>query len=175
MRAAVVTRYGAPDVLQVIQRPRPTPAPGEVLVRVRTSAVNSGDARMRALRVPEGMTLLMRLAVGWRGPRNPVLGADFAGEVVALGEGVTAHRVGDAVMGFTGMRMGAHAEYLCVPAASALPKPPALSRPKQWSSAAPSSGAQQPQTISGDLRSDLQGPNSVVLGPRELGGAYAKL
>lgn len=127
MRAAVVTRYGAPDVLQVIQRPRPTPAPGEVLVRVRTSAVNSGDARMRALRVPEGMTLLMRLAVGWRGPRNPILGADFAGEVVALGAGVTAHRLGDAVMGFTGMRLGAHAEYLCVPAASALPKPPGLS------------------------------------------------
>jgi len=127
MRAAVVTRYGAPDVLQVIHRPRPTPRPGEVLVRVRTSAVNSGDARMRALRVPDGMTLLMRLAVGWRGPRNPILGADFAGEVVALGEGVTAHRVGDAVMGFTGMRLGAHAEYLCVPAANALAKPPALS------------------------------------------------
>jgi len=127
MRAAVVTRYGAPDVLQVIRRPRPTPGPGEVLVRVRTSAVNSGDARMRALRVPDGMTLLMRLAVGWRGPRNPILGADFAGEVVALGEGVTAHRVGDAVMGFTGIRLGAHAEYLCVPAANALAKPPALS------------------------------------------------
>lgn len=132
MRAAVVTRYGAPDVLQVTQRPRPTPAPGEVLVRVRTSAVNSGDARMRALRVPDGMTLLMRLAVGWRAPRNPVLGADFAGEVVALGEGVTSHRVGDAVMGFTGMRLGAHAEYLSVPAAGALPKPSALS----WEQAA---------------------------------------
>lgn len=132
MRAAVVTRYGAPDVLQVIQRPRPTPAPGEVLVRVRTSAVNSGDARMRALRVPSGMSLLVRLAAGWSAPRNPVLGADFAGEVVALGEGVTAHRVGDAVMGYTGMRLGAHAEYLCVPAASALPKPATLS----WEQAA---------------------------------------
>lgn len=132
MRAAVVTRYGAPDVLRVIDHPRPSPAPGEVLVRVRTSSVNSGDARMRALRVPEGMALLMRLAVGWSGPRRPVLGADFAGEVAAVGPGVTTHRVGDPVMGFTGMRLGAHAEYLCVPAALAHPKPAALS----WEDAA---------------------------------------
>ncbi|MFO0629771.1 MAG: NAD(P)-dependent alcohol dehydrogenase [Polyangiales bacterium] len=132
MRAAVVTRYGAPDVLQVVQQPRPTPGPGEVLVRVRTSSVNSGDARMRALRVPDGMTLLMRLAVGWRGPRRPVLGADFAGEVAAVGAGVTTHQVGDPVMGFTGIRLGAHAEYLCVPAALAHPKPAALS----WEDAA---------------------------------------
>lgn len=126
MRAAVVTRYGAPDVVRVIPLERPQPKPGEVLVRVRTSAVSSGDARIRALRVPGGMSLLMRLAMGVRGPRRPVLGGDFAGEIAALGDGVTAHRVGDAVMGTAGLRLGAHAEYLCVPAELAHPKPATL-------------------------------------------------
>ena len=109
MRAAVVTRYGAPDVVSLRVIPRPEPGPRELLVRVRATTVSSGDARVRARRVPEGMGFLMRLAMGWNGPRQPVLGTECAGVVAAVGAEVTRFRVGDAVVAFPGATMGAHA------------------------------------------------------------------
>lgn len=128
MHAALVTRYGAPEVVRVGEVLRPTPGQGELLVRVKTASVSSGDARVRARRVPTGMGFLMRLALGWNGPRKPVLGTDCAGVVEAIGPGVTRFRVGDAVVAFPGAAMGAHAGYVCVhedgPVA---PKPASLS------------------------------------------------
>ena len=133
MRAAVVTRYGATDVLALREVARPTPGPRELLIRIKAATVSSGDARVRARRVPEGMGLLVRLAMGWSGPRQPVLGTECAGVVEAVGAEVTRFRVGDAVVAFPGAAMGAHAGYLCVredgPVA---PKPEALS----WDEAA---------------------------------------
>lgn len=133
MRAAVVTRYGAPEVVALREVPRPTPGPNELLIRVRATTVSSGDARVRARRVPAGMGFLMRLALGWNVPRQPVLGTECAGVVEAVGTAVTRFRVGDAVVAFPGASMGAHAEYVCVredgPVA---PKPAALS----WGEAA---------------------------------------
>lgn len=114
MRAATVTHYGAPEVVVLREVTRPRPAAGEVLIRVRATTVSSGDARMRSRRVPAGMSLLVRLAIGWSGPRQPVLGMEFSGEVAALGEGVTRFAIGDAVLGFVSAKGGAHAEYLCV-------------------------------------------------------------
>ncbi len=114
MRAAVVTRYGAPDVLALRDVARPTPGPRELLIRVKASTVSSGDARVRARRVPDGMGLLMRLALGWNAPRQPVLGTECAGVVEAVGAEVTRFRAGDAVIAFKGAAMGAHAGYLCV-------------------------------------------------------------
>jgi NADPH:quinone reductase-like Zn-dependent oxidoreductase len=87
MRAAVVTRYGAPEVIALQTRPVPRCGPGDILVRVRATTVSSGDARVRARRVPEGMGLLVRLALGWNVPRQPILGTECAGEVVAVGRG----------------------------------------------------------------------------------------
>lgn len=133
MRAAVVTRYGAPDVVVLRDLPRPTPGPRDVLIRVRATTVSSGDARMRARRVPAGMGFLMRLAVGWNAPRHPVFGTECAGEVVATGAEVTRFHKGDAVIAFTGTAMGMHAEYAVVPEDGRLaPKPEALS----WEEAA---------------------------------------
>lgn len=133
MQAAVVTRYGAPDVLALRDVARPTPGPRDLLIRVRATTVSSGDARVRARRVPEGMGLLMRLALGWSAPRQPVLGTECAGVVEAVGAEVTRFRAGDAVVAFPGAAMGAHAGYVCVredgPVA---PKPEALS----WEEAA---------------------------------------
>lgn len=128
MRAAVVTRYGAPDVLALREVARPTPGPRDLLIRIKAATVSSGDARVRARRVPEGMGLLVRLALGWSGPRQPILGTECAGVVEAVGAGVTRFRVGDAVVAFMGAAMGAHAGYLCVREDGAVaPKPEALS------------------------------------------------
>ncbi|MFI9815622.1 NAD(P)-dependent alcohol dehydrogenase [Saccharothrix variisporea] len=123
MRAAVVDRYGAPEVVRVVEVPRPEPRAGEVLVRVRAVAVTAGDARIRAARFPAGFGVVGRLAVGLRGPRRPVLGGSFSGEVVA-GEGFAP---GEDVCGMAGVRLGAHAEYAAVPAAKLVRKPTGVS------------------------------------------------
>ncbi|WP_300008908.1 NAD(P)-dependent alcohol dehydrogenase [Pseudonocardia sp.] len=116
MRAAVVDRYGSPEVVRVAEVPRPQARPGGVLVRVRAAAVTSADARIRAARFPAGFGFLARLAFGVVRPRRPILGGSFAGVVEAVGRGVSGLSPGDEVCGMTGVTLGAHAEYLAVPA-----------------------------------------------------------
>jgi NADPH:quinone reductase-like Zn-dependent oxidoreductase len=65
--------------------------------------------------VPRGYGLFARLALGLTGPRQPVLGTELSGEVEAVGRAVTRFAPGDQVLGFTGRRMGCHAEYRCLP------------------------------------------------------------
>jgi NADPH:quinone reductase-like Zn-dependent oxidoreductase len=108
------TRYGTPDVLQWAERPMPRPGSHELLVRVVATTVNSGDWRVRALHLPPGFGPLGRLALGLRRPRQPVLGTEFAGVVEDTGVLACRFRPGDRVFGFTGSRMGCHAEYLCM-------------------------------------------------------------
>lgn len=124
MRAAVYRRYGGPEVVHVETVPRPRPKPGEVLVRVHASTVSSGDARVRSLRVPAGFGLLSRAALGVFGPRKPVLGTELAGEVAALGDGVTDYAVGDRVVAYPGVGLGCHAEYRAVPVAGCIARLP---------------------------------------------------
>jgi len=116
MQAAVAREYGGPEVLDVVKRPRPRARAGEVVVRVVAAAVASGDARLRAARFPAGFAWPSRLVFGLRRLRRPVLGMAFSGVVEALGEGASVLSVGDAVCGMTGLRMGAHAEYVAVAA-----------------------------------------------------------
>jgi len=127
MRAAVVERYGPPEIVRIVELPRPTPRAGEVLVRMVAAAVNSADARIRAAHFPRGFGVLGRLAFGLRGPRRPVLGSAFSGVVAELGPGVAGLVVGDAVCGMPGMRLGAHAEYLTVRADVVSRRPAAVS------------------------------------------------
>lgn len=114
MRAVVVERYGPPEVARVVERADPAPRRGEVLVRVHAAAVTSGDARIRAARFPRGFALPGRLALGIRGPRQPVLGGTLSGVVEAVGPEVGGLAVGDRVAGMNGARMGAHAELVAV-------------------------------------------------------------
>jgi NADPH:quinone reductase-like Zn-dependent oxidoreductase len=128
MRAACVTGYGGPDCVVVREVPRPDPGPGQVRVRVVSTTVNSGDARMRALNVPRGLGTLMRLAMGWRVLRQPVLGFELSGCVDAVGEGVTRWRPDDAVVVMRGVSLAAHAEYVVMPAdGKIVPRPKSLS------------------------------------------------
>ena len=114
MAAAVCVQYGPPEVIRLCERPVPVPRPNEVLIRAHAVSVNSGDARMRAARVPRGMGTVYRLARGWSGPRQGIFGFDVAGAVVAVGSAVTGYRVGDRVLGSRGFEFGCHAEYCCV-------------------------------------------------------------
>jgi NADPH:quinone reductase-like Zn-dependent oxidoreductase len=127
MRAAVVQRYGTPDVVRVVDVDTPTPGTREVLVRVRATAVTAADSRIRGARFPRGFGPFARLAFGLRRPRRPVLGNTFSGVVEAVGDGVTGVAVGDEVCGTTGLRMGTHAEQVVVPAKRLVAKPAGVS------------------------------------------------
>ena len=74
MKAAVCERYGPPEVVQIRNVAAPVPADNEVLVKGAATTVNSGDARVRALRVQRGMSLPVRLKLGFSKPKQPVLG-----------------------------------------------------------------------------------------------------
>jgi NADPH:quinone reductase-like Zn-dependent oxidoreductase len=103
MRAIVQDRYGDADVLQVRQIARPEPSAEEVLVRVHAAGLDRGTWH-----VMTGTPYLLRLAFGFRGPRNPVPGRDVAGTVEAVGSAVTRFAVGDEVYGEA---PGSFAEY----------------------------------------------------------------
>ena len=120
MRAAVIDRYGPPDVVQIREVPKPVPADNEILVRITATTVNSGDARVRALRVPRGMTLMLRLTMGWNGPKQKVQGFEAAGVVEQVGAQVTQFKPGDRVVGSHGFKFGLHAEYATFTEADAL-------------------------------------------------------
>jgi NADPH:quinone reductase-like Zn-dependent oxidoreductase len=108
MKAAVVTRYGAPEVLEIRDVPAPVPGDDEVLVRVRASSVCFGDRIVR--RGP----LFVRLLNGLRRPKAAILGADLAGTVVSVGKNVTRFAPGDLVFGSRGEKFGGYAEFACV-------------------------------------------------------------
>jgi NADPH:quinone reductase-like Zn-dependent oxidoreductase len=111
MKAAVYERYGAPDVIEIRERPKPVPGDREILVRVRATTVSTGDWRARTLAMPAGFGFMGRAFFGFTGPRQPVLGTELAGDVEAVGRGVTRFKAGDRVFAFTGSAMGCHAEY----------------------------------------------------------------
>jgi NADPH:quinone reductase-like Zn-dependent oxidoreductase len=127
MRAAIAERYGGPEVVQVVEVPRPQPKAGDVLVQVKAAAVTSGDARIRGANFPPGFGPLARLALGITRPRRPVLGGAFSGVVEEIGSAVTGFEPGDEVCGMSGTKMGAHAEYLVVDAKRLVRKPPGVS------------------------------------------------
>ncbi len=111
MKAAVRSKYGSPDVISIKEIERPTPRDNEVLVRVCATTVNRTD-----LGVLRGMPLLMRLFTGVFKPRSTVTGIDFAGQIEAAGKNVRSFKVGDRVMGITGvLGFGSHAQYLTIP------------------------------------------------------------
>ncbi|WP_156161638.1 NAD(P)-dependent alcohol dehydrogenase [Nocardia vulneris] len=116
MAAVVAPRYGTGEVLRIERVARPNPRAGEVLVRVRAAAVCQGDAHLLT-----GTPYLLRLGFGLRRPKDPVIGHDLAGEVVAVGAGVAGFRPGDRVFGQVGS--GAFAEYACVSAQRLAPAP----------------------------------------------------
>jgi len=125
MQACIYEQYGPPDVVTIREVAKPTPRAGEVLVRVRASSVTTADWRFRTSTFPGIFWLPGRLMLGLLRPRNGILGMDFSGVVESVGEGVTRFRAGDAIFGATSFpRLGAHAEYLVVPANGAvIPKP----------------------------------------------------
>ena len=123
MQAIVFHEYGGPETLKLETVPKPEPGPDEVLVRVHASSSNAGDWHlMRA------DPFLIRLMFGLRRPSINILGVDTAGQIAALGAGVTEWRVGDSVYAdLTDSGFGGFAEYVVVKAKDLARKPAGMS------------------------------------------------
>ena len=117
------TRYGSPGVISFAELPEPAPGHGELLVRVHATTVNRTDCAYRS-----GRPWINRLVCGWPKPRVEVLGSEYAGVVVGLGEDVRSYAVGDRVFGFVDGRPGAHADLVAVAADGLI-----ASVPEGWS------------------------------------------
>lgn len=123
MKAIVYTEYGPPEVLQLKEVEKPAPGDNEILVRVHATPVSFGDTLVRNLRevspkkfhMPFLFWLFAKMYFGFRKPKIAILGSEFAGEIEAVGKNVKRFRKGDPVFGYRGSRMGAYAEYLCMP------------------------------------------------------------
>jgi NADPH:quinone reductase-like Zn-dependent oxidoreductase len=115
MKAVVYHRYGGPDVVALADVAKPIAGEHEVLVRIHATTVSAGDWRARTLNLPGGFGFLGRPVFGFFGPRQPILGTEFAGTIESVGKAVTHFKAGDEVFGFTGARYGCHAEYRTMP------------------------------------------------------------
>ncbi|MFK8162177.1 MAG: NAD(P)-dependent alcohol dehydrogenase [Lewinella sp.] len=111
MKAAVLTRYGAPQNIKITDIEQPTPKANEVLVKVYGTPVTAADTMMR-----RADPAISRLFLGFTRPRNNVMGTGFAGKVVSVGAEVEDFAVGDRVYGESGLGFAANAEYVCVAA-----------------------------------------------------------
>lgn len=119
MKAVVYSKYGSPEVLKLIEIPRPQINANEVLIRVHASTVAAGDWRMR-----KAEPFPIRFVAGMFSPKFPVLGYEYAGTIEELGANVKNFKIGDEVFGTTGMTPGTHAEFVKVDASSMILKKP---------------------------------------------------
>jgi NADPH:quinone reductase-like Zn-dependent oxidoreductase len=121
MKAVVCTKYGPPEVLQIKEVEKPTPKDNEVLIKVNATTVHIGDTKVRRLEPGLGPVIdfffkpLMRIILGFKGPRKKILGMELAGEIEAVGKDVTLFKIGDPVFASTEFRFGTYAEYCCMP------------------------------------------------------------
>lgn len=120
MKAAFYTKYGPPDVLHIREVEKPTPKDNEVLIRTYAASVTMGDCELRSFTFPTWIWLPLRIVFGVRKPKRSIPGFYLSGEIESVGESVKRFTKGDQVYGITGLGMGAHAEYTCVPEGEAI-------------------------------------------------------
>lgn len=120
MKAVICTKYGPPEVLRLEEIPKPSPGSKDVLIKIKAATAHIGDTKIRRLEPGLGAVKdfffkpMMRFIVGFRGPRNKILGMEFAGDVESVGKDVALFKPGDAVFATTEFRFGAYAQYICM-------------------------------------------------------------
>ncbi len=121
MKAVICAKYGPPDVLQIKEVKKPLPQDNEVLIKVIATTVHIGDTKVRRLEPGLGSLKdfffkpMMRIVMGFTGPRKKILGMELAGEIEAVGKDVTLFKIGDPVFASTEFEFGAYVEYRCMP------------------------------------------------------------
>jgi NADPH:quinone reductase-like Zn-dependent oxidoreductase len=120
MKAVTCTKYGPPEVLQIKEVDKPFPKPNEVLIKILATTVHIGDTKIRRLKPGMGTIKdfffkpLMRIILGFTGPRKKILGMELSGEIEAIGKEVTRVKIGDPVFASTEFRFGTYAQYCCI-------------------------------------------------------------
>jgi NADPH:quinone reductase-like Zn-dependent oxidoreductase len=162
MRAITHDRYGHSEVLRLTQVLRPAAGTDQVLIRVHAAGLDRGTEHLMT-----GVPYAMRLGFGIRRPRNPVLGRDVAGTVVAVGGSVTRFRPGDEVYG---VAPGSFAEYAVAHEDKLAPKPVNLSFAEAAIVPISAGTALQALTTAGRVEA---GQSVLVLGASGGVGSYA--
>lgn len=121
MKAIICTKYGSPDVLQLQEVEKPRPKPNEILIKIYATTVHIGDTKIRSFKPGMGffqdllVKPIMRIMIGFRGPRKKILGMELAGEIEAVGRNVRLFKQGNKVFASSEFRFGTYAEYICLP------------------------------------------------------------
>ena len=115
LKASFRSKYGSPEILSIRELGMPIPKDDEVLIRVIAATVNRTDYGLL-----KGTPFILRFFSGLFKPKFSITGTDFAGQIEGIGINVTSFKVGDRVMGFGGMGVASHAEYLTIPEAKAI-------------------------------------------------------
>lgn len=124
MKAYIQKKYGGPEVLVLSDVPIPKPKKNEVLVKIYSTSVSSGDTIVRELKVNIILRMIMRLLFGITKPRKEIPGYTCSGVVEELGSDVNNFEVGDKVYAINGLKSGCYAEYVCVNANKSIVKKP---------------------------------------------------
>ena len=121
MKAVICTGYGpARKVLKIQEVETPTPKDNEVRIKIYATTCHIGDTKVRRLEPGLGkyrdifFKLFMRIIVGFRGPRNKILGMDLAGVIEDVGKNIKRFKKGDEVFASTGLKFGAYAQFYCM-------------------------------------------------------------
>lgn len=115
MKAVVYTKYGPPEVAQLMEVSKPLPKDNEVLVKVFASTVNRTDSGFRSAEY-----FISRFWSGLLKPKYQILGCEFAGIIEKIGKDVTTFKLGDKVFGFNDKTFGGHGEYLTMAESDAI-------------------------------------------------------
>ncbi|MDQ7021876.1 MAG: alcohol dehydrogenase catalytic domain-containing protein [Candidatus Dojkabacteria bacterium] len=121
MKAVIINSYGDADVFQIQDISKTKISIDEVLIEVKSGSVTSGEARIRAINVPEGMSFFVRLMFGFKKPKYSILGSEFSGIITETGADVTEFNVGDKVFGYSS-KSGANAEFMKIKADNVIVK-----------------------------------------------------
>jgi len=124
MKAVIQTKYGGPEVMQLVTRPIPDINTNEVLVKIRATNVASGDWRVNTLSIPFLLKPIFCLIFGFTGPRQDIRGITAAGEVIKAGAKVTLYKPGDRVYFINTFKAGCLAEYIALNESTVMTKIP---------------------------------------------------
>ncbi len=176
MKAVICTKYGPPEVLQLREVEKPVPKENEVLVKIKATTAHIGDTKIRRFEPGLGTLRdfffkpLMRFMIGFRKPRKKILGMEFSGDVESVGKNVTKFKPGDKVFASTEFRLGAYAEYCCIPEKAAIALKPAN---MSYEEAAPVSNAGLTVLINLRKANIQNGQKVLIYGASGSVGTYA--